>query len=43
LRREIMEDIRTYRMEDERREEERRSELEAATSEEEVPFHIPRD
>jgi hypothetical protein len=38
-----MEDIRTYRMNDENAEEERRSELEAAAADEEVPFHIPRD
>ena len=38
-----MEDIRTYRMDDDRAEDERRSELEAATADEEVPFHIPRD
>jgi hypothetical protein len=38
-----MEDIRTYRMNDEHAEDERRSELEAAAVDEEVPFHIPRD
>jgi hypothetical protein len=45
-----MEDIRTYRIEEDRpeqpgREEDRRRvrELEAARSEEEVPFEIPRD
>ncbi|HET7705956.1 MAG TPA: hypothetical protein VFM36_07710 [Thermoanaerobaculia bacterium] len=45
-----MEDIRPYSIDEERRERrasdedrERRAELEAARSEEEVPFHIPRD
>jgi hypothetical protein len=42
-----MEDIRTYRLDDEqsnRPEDDRRFErLEQATIEEEVPFHIPRD
>jgi hypothetical protein len=38
-----MEDIRTYRMDDDSADDDRRSELEAATAEEEVPFHIPRD
>jgi hypothetical protein len=41
-----MEDIRTYRLDNEqsnRPEDERRFELEQATIEEEVPFHIPRD
>ncbi|HUP45954.1 MAG TPA: hypothetical protein VM779_10635 [Thermoanaerobaculia bacterium] len=44
---ELMEDLRTYRFEDEKpdRDEENREELEsaAARAEEEVPFHIPRD
>ena len=40
-----MEDIRTYRVEEDTKEgeEERQRELEAARKEEEVPFHIPRD
>jgi len=38
-----MEDVRPYRMEDNPADDERRSELEAAAAEEEVPFHIPRD
>jgi hypothetical protein len=39
-----MEDIRSYgRNEDETPEEDRRAELSAAASDEEVPFHIPRD
>jgi len=35
-----MEDVRPYRIEDEEREDEQR---EAAQTEDEVPFHIPRD
>lgn len=38
-----MEDVRTYRIEENPVNDERRSELEAAAAEEEVPFHIPRD
>ncbi|HEX8411330.1 MAG TPA: hypothetical protein VF883_20890 [Thermoanaerobaculia bacterium] len=40
-----MEDIRTYRSEDDRevREDNERVEFSAASSEDEVPFHIPRD
>jgi hypothetical protein len=39
-----MEDIRTYRSEDDREvREDERVEFTAASSEEEVPFHIPRD
>ena len=40
-----MEDIRTYRFEEEpkRRDDDRLPELEAARSDEEVPFDIPRD
>ena len=41
-----MEDIRTYRIEEEtkqRDEDRRQRELDAAKADEEVPFHIPRD
>lgn len=39
-----MEDIRTYRTEDERESRyDERVEFTAASSEDEVPFHIPRD
>jgi hypothetical protein len=41
-----MEDIRTYRIDDEetrRVNDDERSEYSAASSEDEVPFHIPRD
>jgi hypothetical protein len=37
-----MEDIRTYPIDEETRDEER-TELNAAGAEDEVPFHIPRD
>jgi len=37
-----MEDIRTYQIEEETREDDR-TELNAAGAEDEVPFHIPRD
>ncbi len=37
-----MEDIRTYQIEEEIREDER-TELNAVGTEDEVPFHIPRD
>lgn len=39
-----MEDVRSYRIEEEKTEgEEERSDLEAVSRDEEVPFHIPRD
>ncbi|HEU4522925.1 MAG TPA: hypothetical protein VFT12_13035 [Thermoanaerobaculia bacterium] len=45
MKEDTVEDVRPYRVAEEKkeREEDHRRELEAAKSDEEVPFHVPRD